>query len=498
MTNDQIDDEALAARITDALHHRAAAVAVDDRLDSITDRLDVPGILGSGDPSPVLTLTRRKPAQGRRVAPRIVFAAAAALVAVALALAVWQRGTQEPLTPVSGPTPSDARIYPVVDPVTLEAVGLTPAPDAAITGSLSSTTGPALVLRNLTAGEATNVITVWVASPADAASGAVAVSPPNPLGPLPQGMVADPVTIGGRTVRQPYGDANAAPDLYVWLDPTATDADVEAVETILDDSLIVNSSSYLDHEATWADYQRAYANQPEALDPVGPDDLPTSFRVDLAVDDRDPAAVALESEMEGLSGVNVVAAAGEFERYEWDEAGATIVVDGPRGDGPTIEALIAGLTVVPQDGELPLVALDGVPEGWVVLAGPSGPTAQSIPVLNLTYSTGTASLNVTRQPSFVQHELTPVQVGGRAAYVSEWADQAFTLTWPLAEEGWWAQLVGDGLSRDQIVTLAEAVTFTDGAVWSARYPSSSPTTTATGPVTTVEGSAPATSVITGP
>lgn len=345
MTNDQIDDEALAARITDALHHRAAAVAVDDRLDSITDGLFAPGGL-----APVHALVPSPP--GRRAASRLVFAAAAVLVAAAFSLALWQRGSQQPLSPVSGPTPADARIYPILDPATLEGIGLTPDPQAAIQGTMSSTTGPALVLRRVSGDGPGDVITVWVASSADVDGVGVAVPP-------------------------------------------------------------------------------------DGADAIGSD---------------------------------------HPVRYERDVADATIVVDGPRDTGPTSEALIADLTVIPQDGELPLITLDAAPDGWEVLAGPSVPTVEVIPVLNLAYGTGTASLNVTRQPSFVpQNELTPVQVGGRAGYLSELEGQGFTLTWALAEEGWWAQMVGYGVSRDQALALAEGVTFTDKAVWSARYPASTAT-----------------------
>ncbi|MDH4074541.1 MAG: permease-like cell division protein FtsX, partial [Acidimicrobiia bacterium] len=279
--------------------------------------------------------------------------------------------------------------------------------------------------------------------------------------------------------------ATGSVDLVVWLDSTATDADINAVRTFLDGSPAVRSSSYKDQESAWADFQLAYADQPEVLELVHPTDLPTSFQVDLEVNDSDVVA-ALENELQALPNVSQTVSDYAFEQYEWDEAGATIVVDGPRGASPAIEALIADLTVTPQNGGLPLVALDGVPDGWAVLAGPSAPATGPVPVLNFVYSTGSGSLNVTRQPSFdPQQELTPVPVRGRDGYFSEPPGQGVTLTWPLAEEGWWAQLVGSGATRGQALALAEAVTFTDRTVWTARYAAQPPNPLATVPPTTV-------------
>ena len=318
------------------------------------------------------------------------------------------------------------------------------------------------------------------------------VSPPDPAGLGSGDLMLEPVRIGDRTVRRPYGDTTGPVDLMVWLDATASDADVEAVRTFLADSSLVHSSTYKGQDAMWAEFQRAYADQPQVLDVVEADDLPTAFEVDLEVDDSTSIA-ELQSELQAFSGVTMATPGAAFERYEWDEAGATIVVDGSHGSGSAVEAVVAGLTVTPQDDQPPFVTMTNLPDGWVVLAGPSAPTADPVPVLNFLYGTGNGSLNVTRQPSFdVQHPLIPVTVGGRAGYLTEPEGQGFTLTWALEEEGWWAQLVGYGASRDQALALAEAVTFTDKADWSSLYPleASTATTSALSPPTTTATTEP--------
>ncbi len=297
--------------------------------------------------------------------------------------------------------------------------------------------------------------------------------------------------MGNRSVGLPYeGDGTA--DLTVWLGSDARQAEIDGVRELLEDSRAVWSVIYVSQEQTWAEFQRSYADQPEVLDLVESTDLPSSFRVDLEIDDR-TVIDALRAELWALPSVSSVSP--DSQRYEWDEAGVTIAVDVAPGSDLPIEAVIAALVVTPgPEGGPPNLSVTGqLPDGLSVVAGPAGP--DDGPPRSLALSTdhdhdqgddAYGSITVTRQPYLgPQFVPTRVRVGARNGWLSEQNGEV-TVTWPINDQGWWAQVMTIRLTTDKALALADAVTFTDEATWTARYPApadSDPGATTTAPPT---------------
>ena len=81
-------------------------------------------------------------------------------------------------------------------------------------------------------------------------------------------------------------------DLLVWLTPEAMPDSVQAIADWLGHNPAVAAYSYVDREATYAEFAEYYADNPEVLELVSPDQLPTSFRVATT----DPAGVSRDVE----------------------------------------------------------------------------------------------------------------------------------------------------------------------------------------------------------
>ncbi len=100
-------------------------------------------------------------------------------------------------------------------------------------------------------------------------------------------------------------------EFIVWMTADAPQENVDAVKSFLDESLVVRSASYVNHEATFAEFNTYYADQPEVLDLVDQNDLPTSFRVVPEVPDL-ALIRSLGEEIEALPGVSQVSYAEEY------------------------------------------------------------------------------------------------------------------------------------------------------------------------------------------
>ena len=77
--------------------------------------------------------------------------------------------------------------------------------------------------------------------------------------------------------------ASAAPDcgepqMYVYMEPTATPEQVEAARVQLAELAPGIEWEYLDQATTYAEFQRLFEDQPDFVESISPDDLPTSFR----------------------------------------------------------------------------------------------------------------------------------------------------------------------------------------------------------------------------
>lgn len=94
-------------------------------------------------------------------------------------------------------------------------------------------------------------------------------------------------------------------EFIVWMNPDATQEQIEAVERTLESSPGVSRARYVTREETFVEFQEFYADSPEVLEAVGPEILPTSYRV---VPEIPEAAVVrqLGDEFQTLPGVRNV------------------------------------------------------------------------------------------------------------------------------------------------------------------------------------------------
>lgn len=100
-------------------------------------------------------------------------------------------------------------------------------------------------------------------------------------------------------------------EFIVWISPDADVANIDRAADFLDDSPTVRDYTYIDKDATFIEFQEYYADQPEVLDLVEADQLPTSFRVVPEI--ADLALIrALGEEIESLPGISGVDYAAEY------------------------------------------------------------------------------------------------------------------------------------------------------------------------------------------
>ncbi len=94
-------------------------------------------------------------------------------------------------------------------------------------------------------------------------------------------------------------------EFIVWLDVGVEQEQIEATSDFLQNSIYVRSIRYVDQESTFQEFQNFYADEPEILELVEPDQLPTSFIV--TPQDADVASIrAIGDEIEILAGVDEV------------------------------------------------------------------------------------------------------------------------------------------------------------------------------------------------
>ena len=85
----------------------------------------------------------------------------------------------------------------------------------------------------------------------------------------------------------PQALAPSSIEVIVWLDPGVDGADVAAVADRLAAEESATAAHYVGTMETWREFREHFVDQPELVELVEPDQLPTSFRVTTT----DPAAV---------------------------------------------------------------------------------------------------------------------------------------------------------------------------------------------------------------
>lgn len=99
------------------------------------------------------------------------------------------------------------------------------------------------------------------------------------------------------------GDLQARHDLVVWMEPGADERAVQQVAVLLALAPAVDEFVYVDQEATYAEFVEYYVSEePELLDIVDPERLPTSFRVQSQAPD---SLIGILSNQDGVAEVDV-------------------------------------------------------------------------------------------------------------------------------------------------------------------------------------------------
>jgi cell division transport system permease protein len=94
-------------------------------------------------------------------------------------------------------------------------------------------------------------------------------------------------------------------NFIVWMDVDVQQEQVAATRDFLLRSPYVNRATYVDKEETFADFTRYFADEPEILELVEPEQLPTSFEV-VPEDAEVETIQAISEEIEILAGVDEV------------------------------------------------------------------------------------------------------------------------------------------------------------------------------------------------
>ena len=117
----------------------------------------------------------------------------------------------------------------------------------------------------------------------------------------------------GTGINQSFRGLSQDVQLFVYMNPTATDEQIDSVARSLDENPQVDTVDFLDREATYAEFQRLFEDQPDFVDAIEAEDLPQSFRVKPTSTDADVVS-SVGQEFEDLAGVLRVEYAAEYAR----------------------------------------------------------------------------------------------------------------------------------------------------------------------------------------
>ena len=117
----------------------------------------------------------------------------------------------------------------------------------------------------------------------------------------------------GTGINQSFRGLSQDVQLFVYMNPTATDEQIDSVARSLDENPQVDTVDFLDREATYAEFQRLFEDQPDFVDAIEAEDLPQSFRVKPTSTDADVVS-SVGKEFEDLAGVLRVEYAAEYAR----------------------------------------------------------------------------------------------------------------------------------------------------------------------------------------
>lgn len=125
-------------------------------------------------------------------------------------------------------------------------------------------------------------------------------------------MVAASFLIG-EGIKGSFLGLRAEQQLFIYMNPSATDDQISAIERSLEDSPQVKEVDFYDRERTFEEFQKLFREQPDLVSSVKPEDLPTSFRVKPTKTNADVVS-SLGDSFRSQPGVLRVAYAAEYAR----------------------------------------------------------------------------------------------------------------------------------------------------------------------------------------
>lgn len=116
-------------------------------------------------------------------------------------------------------------------------------------------------------------------------------------------------------------------EFIVWMSSEASQDNIDKAANFLTEMPTVKDYSYVDKNATFIEFQEYYSDQPEVLDLVEAEQLPTSFRVVPEIADLAHIR-AVGEEIEGLPGVSGVDYSEEYIKQlnDWTNMASTVMI----------------------------------------------------------------------------------------------------------------------------------------------------------------------------
>jgi cell division transport system permease protein len=125
-------------------------------------------------------------------------------------------------------------------------------------------------------------------------------------------MVAASFLIG-QGINNSFFGLRSEQRLFVYMNPTASQDQTDAVARVLDESDQAASVDFFDRDETFEEFQKLFRDQPDLINSTNPEDLPTSFRIKPESTDAEVVS-SLGDSLEALEGVKKVAYAAEYAR----------------------------------------------------------------------------------------------------------------------------------------------------------------------------------------
>ncbi len=117
----------------------------------------------------------------------------------------------------------------------------------------------------------------------------------------------------GTGINQSFLGLRSDVQMFIYMNPTASGEQIESVQTSLEGNPQVDEVNFLDQDATFDEFQRLFADQPDFVSAIRPEELPQSFRVKPTSTDADVVS-AVGGEFENMAGVLRVEYAEEYAR----------------------------------------------------------------------------------------------------------------------------------------------------------------------------------------